>query len=142
VNRVLTKENTVLAKVNTVLTKVNTVLTKENTVLTKVNTVLTKVNTVLTKENTVLTKVSTEKGKVSAVTQFHIKGAWPSGRVLDCNPEGRGIESAGATFDDSFVGKLSENSFAGEQKTVGKFRLFRNIPSSSSELVGLTRSSC
>ncbi len=39
-------------------------------------------------------------------------------------------------------GKLSENSFAWEQKTVGKFRFFRNIPSSSSELVGLIWSSC
>ncbi len=37
-----------------------------------------------------------------------------------------GSSPAGATFDDSFGGKLtencSENSFAGEQKTVGKFR--------------------
>ena len=68
-----------------------------------------------------------------------------SGRVVDCNPEGRGIESRWCYFwwfiRRKVDGKLSENSFAGEQKTVGKFRWFRNIPSSSSELVGLTRSS-
>ncbi len=83
---------------------------------------------------------------VSAVTQFHIKGVWRSGRLVDCNPEGRGIESRWSYFwwfiCRKVDGKLSENSFMGEQKTVGKFRWFRNIPSSSSELVGLTRSSC
>jgi len=39
-------------------------------------------------------------------------------------------------------GKLSENSFAWEQKTVRKFRCYRNIPPSSSELVELIWSSC
>ncbi len=34
--------------------------------------------------------------------------------------------------------KLSENSFVWEQKTVGKFLSFQNIPSESSELVRLT----
>jgi hypothetical protein len=34
---------------------------------------------------------------------------WRSGRVVECNPEGRGSSPAGAAFDDSFVGKLMEN---------------------------------
>ncbi len=38
-----------------------------------------------------------------------MKGVWRSGRVVDCNPEGCGIESRWWTFDDSFVGKLTEN---------------------------------
>jgi hypothetical protein len=71
---------------------------------------------------------------------------WRSGRVVKCNPEGCGIESRWCYFwwfiRWKVDGKLSENSFAGKQKTVGKFRWFRNIPSSSSDLVGLTRSSC
>ncbi len=86
------------------------------------------------------------KVKLSAVTQIHTKRLWRSGRVVDCNPEGCGIESRWCYFwwfiRRKVDGKLSENSFAGEQKTIGKFRWFRNIPSSSSELVGLIRSSC
>ncbi len=70
---------------------------------------------------------------------------WPSGRVVDYNPKGHGIEYRWCCFwwfiCRKVDGKLSGNSFAGEQKTVGKFRWFRNIPSSSSELVELTRSS-
>ncbi len=93
-----------------------------------------------------LGSTSTKEVKVSAVTQFHTKGVWHSGRVVDCNPEGRGIEARWSCFwwfiSRKVDGKLSENSFAGEQKTVGKFWWFRNIPSSSLELVGLTRSSC
>ncbi len=34
---------------------------------------------------------------------------WRSGRVVDCDPEERGSSPAGATFDDSFVGKMTEN---------------------------------
>ncbi len=93
-----------------------------------------------------LGSTSTEEVKVSAITQFHIKGVWRSGRVVDCNPEGCGIESRWCYFwwfiRRKVDGKLSEKSFAGEQKTVRKFRWFRNIPCSSSELVGFTRSSC
>ncbi len=38
-----------------------------------------------------------------------MKRVWRSGRVVECNPIGRGIESRDAAFDDSFVGKLTEN---------------------------------
>ncbi len=34
---------------------------------------------------------------------------WRSGRVVDCDPEECGSSPAGATFDDSFVGKMTEN---------------------------------
>ena len=45
-----------------------------------------------------LGSTSTEEVKASAVTQFPIKGVWRSGRVVDCNPEGRGIESRWSYF--------------------------------------------
>ncbi len=55
------------------------------------------------------------------MSQFHIKGVWRSGRVVDCNPEVCGIESRWSYFwwfiRRKVDGKLSENSFAGEQKT-------------------------
>ncbi len=93
---------------------------------------------------------------------------WRSGRVTDCNPEGRKFKPRWCScwfwlIRRKVNGKWSEISFAQEWKTAGKFRWFRNspsassklvrltvgnfrwyrnIPSSSLELVGLTRSSC
>ncbi len=68
---------------------------------------------------------------------------WRSGRVVDWNPEGREIEFRKCCFWFWYIvgkltEKLSENSFAWEQKTVGKFRWFRNVPPESSKLVRLT----
>ncbi len=45
-----------------------------------------------------LGSTSAEEVKVSAIIQFHIKGVWRSGRVVDCNPEGCGIESRWCYF--------------------------------------------
>ncbi len=70
---------------------------------------------------------------------------WRSGRVEECNPEGFRVEPRWWHVWFSLVGKLTENC----RKVVGKLsensaecQCPWNIPSSSSELVGLTWSAC